>query len=147
MKTPYDVDFVAWTEETAQAIREERWSDIDRDALIDEVESLGKRDRREVISRLTVILLHMLKTQYQPLKYTRSWALSIEEHRLRLQDLLEESPSLRPRAPELLAKAYRSARLRAAGETALEVAAFPEACPWDFSTVAGEPSDEDSRPD
>ena len=51
----YDRDFVLWSEETARAINEERWSAIDRAALADEVESLGTRDRREAGGRLAVI--------------------------------------------------------------------------------------------
>lgn len=133
----YSDDYAGWAEDTALAIAEGRFDEIDRAALADEVLDLSKSSRSEIESAFRVILIHMLKAQYQPLKYTRSWELSILEHRLRLQDFLEESPSLRPRAPELLAKAYRSARLRAAGETGLDVATFPEACPWDFSTVAG----------
>lgn len=134
----YDVDFVAWTEETARAIREERWSDIDRDALIDEVESLGNRDRREVISRLTVLLLHLLKTKYQPERETRSWSDTIEEQRDQLALILDDSPSLRTRIDDLLSKAYKAARRKAAIETGIRLESFPETCEWTAAEVLGQ---------
>lgn len=138
MKDAYDVDFVAWTEETAQAIREERWSDIDRDALIDEVESLGNRDRREVISRLAVLLLHLLKTKYQPERETRSWQETITEQREQLALILDDSPSLRARIDDFLSKAHKSARRKAAIETGIRLDTFPETCEWTAAEVLGQ---------
>jgi hypothetical protein len=70
----------------------------------------------------------MLKAKFQPGKHARSWNLSIEEHRIRIHDALEESPSVQPHLPQLVARAYRTARLRAA-ETGLDLEIFPESCP------------------
>jgi len=72
----YDRDFLEWTEATVQAIRTGRWNDIDREALAEEIEDLGKRDRREVISRLQVLLQHLLKCKYQPEQQSSSCVIA-----------------------------------------------------------------------
>ncbi len=126
----YERDFVKWTEETALAISEGRWNQIDRAALADEVESLGKRDRREVISRLELFLQHMLKEEYQPEKATASWAETIEEQRTQIALLFEDSPSLRAQAEALIAKAYPRAVRKASDSTGLPETQFPGSCAW-----------------
>jgi hypothetical protein len=85
-----------------------------------------------------VLLVHLLKARYQPLKHTRSWDLTVLEHRQRLQEFFEESPSLLAERDRLMEKAYRVARLRAANETGLEVSEFPESCEWSFEEVVGD---------
>jgi Domain of unknown function DUF29 len=133
----YEQDYAGWAEDTAHAIAEGRWDDIDRNALADEVLDLGKSNRREIESALRVILIHLLKMAYQPLKQTRSWDLTVEEHRLRLNDFFAESPSLWAQRDALAAKAYPQARLRAANETGLPVETFPVVCEWTFASILG----------
>jgi hypothetical protein len=134
----YDQDFVLWSKETARAITEGRWSDIDRAALADEVESLGKHDRREAGGRLAVIVTHMLKLKYQPQKQqTRNRRVAITEQQDRLALVLNDSPSLRAQLPELLATYYRSARRKAAWQTKLRLDTFPETCEWSVEQVLG----------
>jgi Domain of unknown function DUF29 len=130
MAAKYDTDFYAWTQETAQAIRERRWSDLDTENLLEEIESMGKSERRGIESRLEILLSHLLKRHYQADKYTRSWDMTIKEQRLKVSQLFEENPSLRARVEELIQRAYRVARLRAARESGLAEDAFPVACPW-----------------
>ena len=134
----YQADYAGWAEDTAKAIADGRWSDIDRAALIDEVESLGKQERQRVISRLTVLLTHLLKRQFQPAKHCRSWEATILEQRSRLRDLIDDSPSLQPVLPQLLDKAYSYARLRAVRETGLALNTFPEQLPFSASEIWGE---------
>lgn len=135
--TSYEVDFVKWAEETAQAISEGRWNEIDRTALADEVESLGKRDRREAISRLEVLLQHLLKSEYQPEKTTASWTETIDELRWQLALLFEDSPSLRAQADALIAKAYPGARKKASAETSIPEVQFSLSCKWSTAEVLG----------
>jgi acyl carrier protein phosphodiesterase len=130
MAAKYDTDFYAWTQETAQAIRERRWSDLDTENLLEEIESMGKSERRGIGSRLEILLSHLLKRHYQPDEHTRSWDMTIREQRLQISDLFEENPSLRARVEELIQRAYRVARLRAARQSGLAEDAFPVACPW-----------------
>ncbi len=134
----YQADYAGWAEDTAKAIADGRWSDIDRAALIDEVESLGKQERHRIISRLTVLLSHLLKSQYQPMRHSRSWDATVLEQRSRLRDLVEDSPSLRPVLPELVDKAYGYARLRAMRETGLMLNTFPEQLPFTSAEIWGE---------
>jgi hypothetical protein len=134
----YETDFYAWTQDTAQAIRERRWSDLDTDNLLEEIESMGKSERRGIESRLEILLSHLLKRQYQADKHTRSWDLTIKEQRLKVSQLFEENPSLRGRAEELIQRAYHVARLRASREARLAEDVFPVACPWTQEQVLEE---------
>lgn len=134
----YETDYAGWAEDTALAIEQGRWSDIDRVALVDEVASLGKQERQRIVSRFIVLLVHMLKIKHQPMKATRSWNLTIVEQRLRARTLLEENPSLRPMEGELLETAYAVARLRAARETGLDIDTFPVELPFNLAEIWGE---------
>lgn len=134
----YHEDFVGWTEDTARAICEGRWQDIDRAALADEVESLGKRDRREVVNRIKILLLHLLKLRYQPERQTRSWFESIDTQRDLLRLILRDSPSLTAQLPELTREAYRLARRKAFYETHLALEIFPEENPFTGAEIWGD---------
>jgi uncharacterized protein DUF29 len=138
MPSTYDQDFFQWTQETAAAIEAGRFDKIDRAALADEVDSLGKRDRREGGSRMVIILTHMLKTKYQPEMETPSWRNTIREHRDELTGVLADSPSLRVQLDDLLPSLYKRACRKAAAETGLEVATFPVCCPWTVEEVLGD---------
>src|SRR6185312_534567 len=80
----YEVDYAGWAEDTAQAICQGRWSEIDRTALADEVLDLAKKERRAIRSQFEVLLVHLLKKRYQPMKASRSWDATILEQRLKL---------------------------------------------------------------
>jgi hypothetical protein len=136
--TLYDRDFFAWTQETARAIEAGRFDEIDRMALADEVESLGKRDRREVESRMAVIIMHLLKLKYQPGMATQGWHETVANQRDELAAVLADSPSLRVQLDEQLTKVYKRARRQAAAETGLVLDAFPETCEWTAAEVLGE---------
>lgn len=131
----YEQDYAGWVEDTARAIEEGRFNEIDRVALADEVRDLGKSERRELESALRVLLLHLLKQRYQPEKRTRSWEASIRVQRKHLSKFLRESPSLRPELSELVADAYDSARIEAEQETGLDLDTFPEICEWTVAEV------------
>jgi hypothetical protein len=110
LEPSYDQDFYAWSHGQARALRAQNAEALDWENLAEEIESLGKSDRREVRSRLIVILTHLLKRQYQPAKQSRSWKLSLLTQRHDSGDVLADSPSLRRALPELLEEAYESAR-------------------------------------
>src|SRR2546428_13059372 len=93
--TLYETDFFAWTQEQARLLRERRWDDLDLENLVDEVESVGGSERREIRNRLTVLLGHLLKWKYQPGHRGPSWTGTIFEQRGQLADVLRDSPSLR----------------------------------------------------
>ena len=104
----YEIDFAGWAQDTALAICDGRWSEIDRAALADEVESLAKRERLAIRSRFEILFVHLLKRRLQPERASRSWDATILQQRFRLKERLEESPSLAtvPELTESMRKAY-----------------------------------------
>jgi hypothetical protein len=133
--TLYDRDFYAWANEQAALLRAGNLSAADIAHIAEEIESMGKTEKRELVSRLTVLLVHLLKWQYQPNLSGNSWRLSIANSRDQLADHLADNPSLKARLPEALASAYRYARRDAARETGMDVAVFPAECPWSFEQI------------
>ncbi|PSR16794.1 DUF29 domain-containing protein [filamentous cyanobacterium CCP3] len=119
----------------AAALRQGRWQELDPDNLAEEIESLGRSDKRALRHRLEVLLMHLLKWQYQPEKRNNSWRATIVEQRLRIIDLLSDSPSLKPYLEDEFANGYINACKLAAAETGLEAAVFPSQCPFSLKTV------------
>jgi hypothetical protein len=134
----YDHDFFAWANEQAQLLRAGKFADADIAHIAEEIESMGKAEKRELVSRLTVLLLHLLKWRYQPSHRGASWEASIRNQRLDLDDHLMDNPSLRSRVDAALASAYRRARNSAAAETGLAQRDFPNACPWSVEQIFDE---------
>jgi hypothetical protein len=129
----YEQDFYAWTQQTAALIREgKKWYDIDKEILAEEVESLGKSEKRELEHRLEVLVMHLLTWRYHPdyREQSHSWYDTIREQRSQLARLLRDNPSLRPQVPTFLTESYPEACQRAIGETRLDTARIPRACPW-----------------
>jgi hypothetical protein len=133
--TDYDADFYAWTVEQTRLLRAGELSVIDVLNIAEEIESMGRSDRRELQSRLVVLTMHLLKWAEQPGARSRSWSATIEEQRLQIENLLAESPSLRPLAGQTLAQVYAIARARAIAETGLSDDGFPAACPFSLDEL------------
>jgi hypothetical protein len=125
----YERDETAWLELTASLVAEGRLREIDRAALVEYLSDMAKRDKREVTNRLTVLIAHVLKWQYQPKRRTNSWRATILSQQDELEELLESGTLLRY-ADGILAKCYGKAVQRTAAETGLQVQKFPEACPY-----------------
>lgn len=134
----YENDFYAWSLEQAALIRSGDWSRADAEHIAQEIESMGKTEKRELISRLTVLLLHLLKGRFQPALRGTSWRLTIEEQRYKVADHIDDNPSLNAIREEALATAYRYARVEAERETGLARATFPDICPWTFALIMDE---------
>ena len=128
----HDNDFYAWSLEQAALLRAGRVGEADLAAIAEEIESMGKTEKRELVSRLTVLLLHLLKWERQPAGRSNSWQLPIANARDEIADLLDDNPSLKPIIDDVMASAYRYARRRAAIETDMAEDAFPPQCPWSF---------------
>jgi predicted DNA-binding ribbon-helix-helix protein len=135
VRAEYERDFYSWLMEQARLLREGQWQALDRDNLVEEIESLGREQFNKLASALRVLLLHMLKWDHQPDLRSRSWVVSIANQRIAVEDVLEDNPSLRPRIAEAVARAYRQARILAAKETGLAEDAFPATCPYPFDEV------------
>jgi uncharacterized protein DUF29 len=138
----YERDFFAWTQDQADALRRRSVNEIDWENLLEEVESMGRQARSELRSHLVVLLVHLLKWRFQPERRSRSWTLSILEQRAAAQQLLEESPSLKPSVDAVMNEAYRLARLRAARETRLTAKRFPKENPFTWDQAMAEQLDE-----
>jgi hypothetical protein len=134
----YDVDFVRWTEEQAATLRARRLDALDLTNLAEEIESLGKRDRCRLKSRLTVLLTDLLKWHRQPEQRSGSWDSTIRTRRTDVYQLLEDSPSLRREMPQMIAERYEIARRNAAAETGLPLATFPAVCPFAVDEILAE---------
>ncbi len=140
MSDLYDRDFYAWANEQAELLRSGELSAADIANIAEEIESMGRSEKRELASRLRVLLLHMLKWQNQPERQGNSWRLSIENARDDITEHLADNPSLRAKLAEVMETAYRHARRDAAIETGIALAAFPAECPWTFDQAMEEHS-------
>jgi hypothetical protein len=134
----YDEDLYAWSQEQIALLRARRADCLDWDHLAEEIEWMVGRDRRELKNRLRIILLHLLKWQSQPGKRGASWRKSLRTQRRHIQDLLQESPSLRRLVPELMREAFPDAVKDAADETGLPRDGFPVDCPYAADDVLTE---------
>ena len=136
----YDTDFYVWTQAQAAALRDGKAQELDWTNLAEEIDSLGKRDRRALVSQLERLLLHLLKWQYQPSgrQEGHSWRQSIRQARREMAVIIEDSPSLARQIPIQLAMAYAHARVDASDETGLALATFPDTCPWAVEQVMDE---------
>jgi hypothetical protein len=120
----YETDFALWAQDQAAALRDGRFGDVDAPNVAEELEALVSSNRREIVRRLTLVAMHLLKLEFQPAKETRSWRNTIRVQARDVEEILADSPSLRRELPTFIAKAYANARKDAAGETALPLATF-----------------------
>ena len=92
----YEQDYYLWLEATAQILRQGQLSALDVANLLEEIEDMGRSEKRAVYSNLKILLLHILKYNYQAEKRSNSWVASIVKHRQRIKKAFKESPSLQP---------------------------------------------------
>ncbi|PWW01743.1 uncharacterized protein DUF29 [Hoeflea marina] len=133
--TPYQADYHQWSVEQAALLRDGKLDQLDRENLAEEIESLGRSEKREIESRLAVVLQHLLKWKFQPYCRTRSWEATLGEQRRRLLRVLDENPSLKSGPQQELAGAYVEGRVKAATETGMAYEAFPEICPFSIVEI------------
>ena len=133
----YEQDETAWLETMAQLVAERRFEELDVDNLSEYLQDMALRDKREVFSRLTVLLIHLLKWEHEVDRRSNSWRATILHQRGELRDLLE-SRTLRNYGEEALEKAYKRAVKEAAVETGIEESAFPAVCPWPLEEIVSE---------
>jgi hypothetical protein len=139
----YERDFYAWIQHNVKLLKFGKLSEIDTNILIDELESIAKRDKRELISHLIILLAHLLKWQLQLKTFSEiyrnfhgtSWNNTIVEQRMQIIEQLEMSPSLKPYLPEALEKAYPKAVQLAHKETKLSKESFPKNCPYSLEEI------------
>lgn len=135
MSSLYEQDFYAWAHEQAALLRAGRLDEADIAHIAEEIDSLGRSEKRELINRLAVLLRHLLKWQHQPTLRSKSWQLTIKEQRLRLATHLADNPSLKAALDEAVGEAHRLAVIGAARETGFDEAMFPATCPFPAAAI------------
>ncbi len=138
----YEADETAWLEATADLVRAGTLEHVDTNSLAEYLTDMARRDRREVTSRLAVLIAHLLKWRYQPSHRSGSWRVTVEVQRQELADLLE-SGVLENHAAEVLAKAYANGVRQAVAETGLDGSIFPEDSPFSLDEVLSTPLETD----
>ena len=131
----YEQDFYAWANQQAALLRAGQLSAADIEHIAEEIESMGRSEQRELESRLTVLLQHLLKWQFQPKRRGASWQATIRVQRRDLARHIDRNPSLRPQITEATNYAYENARIESAAETDLPDSTFPVECPWTFQQL------------
>ncbi|WP_041566429.1 DUF29 domain-containing protein [Nostoc punctiforme] len=129
----YETDFYTWTQEQVNLLKTQQWNQLDTVNLIEEIETLGRRERQELRNRLGVLLGHLLKWHFQPEKRSNSWLSTIREQRVQIKLLLQDSPSLKPYLDEVFLTIYELGLALAIRETDLGEQVFPEICPYTLS--------------
>lgn len=131
----YETDFNLWLEQTINHLKNGNLQALDLDNLIEEISDMGRNNRREVFSRLKVLLMHLLKWQYQPEKRTNSSINTIDEQREQLELIFRDSPSLKPYLTDIFAECYQKAVRGTVNETNLPKKTFPVDCPFSQEQV------------
>ena len=131
----YERDFYAWALEQAALLRAGQLASADIENIAEEIESMGRSENRELISRLAVLLAHLLKWQFQPGYRGRSWQLTIMEQRKKLARHMKDNPSLKARLDEAIADGYELAAFEAERETGLDPQTFPAMCPYTYAQM------------
>ena len=130
--TLYENDFFAWANEQAALLRAGKLTDADIVHIAGEIESMGRTEKRELVNRLAVMFLHLLKWQFQPSLRSNSWRNSVRIQRRDLARHMLDNPSLKGILAEAVADAYGNAIIGASDETGLFEETFPAVCPWSF---------------
>jgi hypothetical protein len=131
----YRDDLYGWVEDQVALLKNGRLSEIDADNIAEELGDVGKEQYDKLESAIRVVLLHLLKWDHQPSHRSKSWVLSIREHRRRIERLLHKNPSLKPEIAEAMREAYEDAQDDAVRETGLIEATFSDYCPYDWDEI------------
>ncbi|MFS8779111.1 DUF29 domain-containing protein [Synechococcus sp. W55.1] len=131
----YDRDFYAWTQEQAALLKSGQWDQLDIPNLVEEIEALGRQERRELVNRLGILVGHLLKWRFQPQQRSKSRIATIIEQRQEIQELIADNPSLKSYLVEAIEKAYQKGILLVAKETPLSLDDLPAQCPYILDQV------------
>ena len=134
----YDQDLSAWAAHNANLLRKGQFKDLDIEHLIEELDDMGKSEKRGIYSHQKVLLMHLLKWQFQPTKQTSSWRYTIRNARRELKYLIDDNPSLKNLPHVKLQSAYKDAVIMAGGETGLDEREFPFVCPYTVEQLLDE---------
>ncbi|HAC62599.1 MAG TPA: DUF29 domain-containing protein [Cyanothece sp. UBA12306] len=131
----YETDFYGWTQQQAKALAEKKFLDLDLPHLQEEIQALGRQEYRELVSRLSVLIGHLLKWEYQSEKRSRSWFLTIREQRRSIRRHLKHNPSLKSRLEDAMIDGYEAGVDLALRETNLPLRTFPNTSIYSFEQL------------
>jgi predicted YcjX-like family ATPase len=129
----YEKDFAAWIKDQAAKLRRRAHNEIDWENVAEEIESLGRSERREIQRRLELLIHHLLEWQFQPGRRSESWRVTIGEQRRWVPGIIKESPSLKSHPKKVFKEAYAEGRRQAINETGLSPKFFPTEPPFTVS--------------
>jgi len=133
MGVAYQQDFYTWTLEQTNLLKQKRFDEIDLEHIIEEIEDMGKSEKRALESYIENLLMPLLKWKYQPYYIgRRSWELTIIEQRKRLKWHIKENPGLKSKLSEAIERSYELAKSGAEKETGIPLSRYPEICPWTY---------------
>ncbi|KJR41413.1 protein of unknown function DUF29 [Candidatus Magnetoovum chiemensis] len=139
----YETDFYAWSLKTAELIRQGKFAELDIENIAEEIESLGRNNKRELKSRLSVLIMHLLKWQYQSVMRSNSWISTIATQRREIRDLLKDNPSLKYGKEIVIEDALIDAKIQFEKETGIPKRTLPETCPYTWEQI----NDDDFMPE
>ena len=135
MYPSHEKDVYGWAVHTAQLLREKKMNEVDFDGIVEELEEMGISNKHALISRLTLVISHLLKWQFQPNMRGHSWTYTIRAQRKKASYVLDDNPSLKSKLDEIIAKAYKVAIDEATDQTGLDEKTFPAECPYTFDQI------------
>ncbi|MBF0591637.1 MAG: DUF29 domain-containing protein [Nitrospirae bacterium] len=131
----YEVDFYQWAFHNAGLLRQGRFTEIDLDNIVEELEDMARSSKKELFSRLKVLIMHLLKWQYQPRLRSGSWSATIGNQRTEIEYLLENSPSLKNKIETIIDKGFIAAKRTFEDETGISAKVLPKTCPYTFEQL------------
>jgi hypothetical protein len=131
----YDDDWVRWIDAQIRLLSEKRFSEVDIENLIEELDNMKNKELRALKNRLRVLMMHLLKCEFQKSYPQNTWHATLIEQRERIKAMLEDSPSLRRKLDEFVKKNYPYARKMAALETMLPLSSFPIENPYSVKQI------------
>ncbi|KJR41943.1 protein of unknown function DUF29 [Candidatus Magnetoovum chiemensis] len=131
----YETDFYQWALKTAELIRQSRFTELDIENIAEEIEDLGNNNKRELESRLDVLIMHLLKWQFQSNNRSKSWVSTITTQRKEIKRLLKNSPSLKYGKEVVIEEAFITATIQFEKETDISKKIFPETCPYSWEQL------------
>ena len=138
LKKLYEKDEHLWLFENARLLREGHVDLADIEHIAETLEEMGKRDLREILSRMRVLNSHLLKWIYQKDRRGNSWNYTITEQRIQIKEEFEDSKTLENHARDNFKKSYNKARELASAETGLPLTSFPVKPPYTFEEALDE---------
>jgi hypothetical protein len=134
----YEEDFYAWTMAEADLLRKGQFSALDVPHLIEELESMGASEKRQLVASMAQLIFHLLKWQFQPdfREFSkRSWGASIKEQRKKVKKILLQNPSLKPKIEESIIDGYEDSMFLIEKETPIDLKKLPQECPYTFKQL------------